>query len=221
MVVSRLVFRRDRLSRRRCSSAGSSPCRRCFSSIPARSSICPNSAACWSPGDARNGYFPRRKIIVFVAAVNLSSTGAPPGSIDAGMSQQLRAAPRPIAASRMLIQHRACRRCVVVGHVHFARAVSRQISHVSTVPNSSSPFSARSRAPGTLSRIHLIFVALRSRRPADQARSFRGSVSVLPRPSASPSMILRGPAVTATRWRSQTGSSGFAVPDDSSSRAGW
>jgi len=39
--------------------------------------------------------------------------------------------------------------------------VSRQISHVSTVPNISLPFSARSRAPGTLSRIHLIFVALK------------------------------------------------------------
>ena len=37
--------------------------------------------------------------------------------------------------------------------------VSFQTSHVSTVPNRISPASARSRAPGTLSRIHLIFVA--------------------------------------------------------------
>ena len=33
-----------------------------------------------------------------------------------------------------------------------------QISQVSMVPNSSCPFSAFSRAPGTLSRIHLILV---------------------------------------------------------------
>ncbi len=37
--------------------------------------------------------------------------------------------------------------------------VSFQISHVSTVPNKSSPASAFSRAPGTLSKIHLILVA--------------------------------------------------------------
>ena len=39
--------------------------------------------------------------------------------------------------------------------------VSRQISHESTVPNISLPCSARFRAPGTLSSIHLIFVALK------------------------------------------------------------
>jgi 16S rRNA U1498 N3-methylase RsmE len=33
-----------------------------------------------------------------------------------------------------------------------------QMSHESTVPNSSSPLSARSRAPGTLSSIHFILV---------------------------------------------------------------
>ena len=36
--------------------------------------------------------------------------------------------------------------------------VSFQISHVSTVPNSSSPFSARSRTPSTLSKIHFNLV---------------------------------------------------------------
>ena len=37
--------------------------------------------------------------------------------------------------------------------------VSFQISQLSTVPKSSFPSSARSRAPGTLSKIHLILVA--------------------------------------------------------------
>ena len=37
--------------------------------------------------------------------------------------------------------------------------VSFQTSHASTVPNKSSPASAFSRAPGTLSKIHLILVA--------------------------------------------------------------
>ena len=40
-----------------------------------------------------------------------------------------------------------------------APPVSFHTSHVSTVPNSSLPASARSRAPGTWSRIHLILVA--------------------------------------------------------------
>ena len=34
-----------------------------------------------------------------------------------------------------------------------------QMSQVSTVPKASSPFSARSRAPGTRSKSHAIFVA--------------------------------------------------------------
>jgi len=37
-------------------------------------------------------------------------------------------------------------------------AVRHQMSHVSTVPKRSSPFSARSLAPGTLSSIHLSLV---------------------------------------------------------------
>ena len=41
----------------------------------------------------------------------------------------------------------------------FAPPVRFQISQVSIVPASSSPFSARSRAPGTLSRIHAHFGA--------------------------------------------------------------
>ena len=39
-----------------------------------------------------------------------------------------------------------------------APPVSFQTSQVSTVPNASSPASARARAPGTLSRIHATLV---------------------------------------------------------------
>ena len=53
------------------------------------------------------------------------------------------------------------REALVTSVTWAAPPVSFQMSQVSTVPNKSSPRSARSRAPSTLSRIHLIFVALK------------------------------------------------------------
>lgn len=60
--------------------------------------------------------------------------------------------------------------------------IDAYFNQVSTVPNINFPFSARSRAPGTLSRIHLIFVALKW-------RLTRGEVHVTDVSNASRTML--------------------------------
>ena len=104
----------------------------------------------------------------------MPATGAPPsavpvaspyasdddrisGSIDARDAHQLEA--RLVPIQRLQVHQQRARRVGHVGDVDAAlgRRSGSTATQVSIVPNASSPLSARSRAPSTLSRIHAIF----------------------------------------------------------------
>ena len=82
--------------------------------------------------------------------------GRTSGSIEAGMPNRSSSQ----GSQRISWMSKSIVRLALVTSVAWtAPCVSVQMSHVSTVPKASLPASASSRAPGTLSRIHLILLA--------------------------------------------------------------
>ena len=114
--------------------------------MPGSKHACPTVAACWSPATPRIGIsWPKRsaRVIPKSAAQSLTS-----GNMAIGM----------FSRSQILLLHRPFRisyisvRAALVASVTCSfPPVSFQIRKLSTVPNNSSPASARSRAPSTLS----------------------------------------------------------------------
>src|SRR5919108_3597 len=80
------------------------------------------------------------------------------GSIARGIPSRLRISSSQSSVSRFMSSVRLAFVTSVTWTPPLAPPVSCQIHHVSMFPNRSSPASARSRVPSTLSRIHLIFV---------------------------------------------------------------
>ena len=97
------------------------------------------------------------KMVVFVAPYT-SLDERTEGIIERGMSKS---ASSSSSQSSVWMLKSIVREALLTSVTCSSPRVRRQMSHVSTVPNISLPFSARARAPGTLSRIHLIFVALK------------------------------------------------------------
>ena len=81
------------------------------------------------------------------------------GSIEAGMPNN--SSKSSSHCSVWMLKSIVREALVHVRHVHLAAREAARSASVSTVPNSSLPSSARFLAPATLSRIHLIFVALK------------------------------------------------------------
>ena len=79
------------------------------------------------------------------------------GSIDMGMPMASHSAGSHSRVSRFISKVRDALVTSVTCSALPWRRVRFHVSHVSTVPKMSSPRSARSRAPSTLSRIHEIF----------------------------------------------------------------
>ena len=95
------------------------------------------------------------KMVVVVCPIT-QLLGFTSGSIDSGMSNRWR---RSLSHSRVWILKSMVREAFVTSVTCTVLRVRHDMSQVSTVPNFSRPASARSRAPGTLSRIHFILVA--------------------------------------------------------------
>lgn len=97
------------------------------------------------------------KIVVFVAPYT-SLDDFTWGIIEAGMPNSLSSSSSHCSVWML---KSIVREALLTSVTCTSPRVRRQMSHESTVPNISLPFSARSLAPATLSRIHLIFVALK------------------------------------------------------------
>jgi hypothetical protein len=125
-----------------------------FFASPASKHVCPNTAACWSPRSPHTATSP--------------PTGPPPrvrpyrsGSLDGRISGSIR---RGMPSRRSISSSQSSRRrSISIVRDAFVQSVtctppsgppvSHQMIQVSTLPNSSSPRSARRLAPWTLSRI--------------------------------------------------------------------
>ena len=121
--------------------------------MPGSKQAWPNSAACWSPAIPAIG----------ICAIEQARRGeAEQVAIVVDLGQQRFG--NAEEAAEILSQRSADvekQRAAGVGHVGRVDAppVSRHSRKLSIVPHSSSPRSARSRAPATLSRIQAILVA--------------------------------------------------------------
>ena len=121
----------------------------------------PNSAACWSPAMPRD----RERLAEHARAASCRTrapTDATSGRIARGTSSSSQQLVVPVAACGC--RRAACARRWSTSVTCARLPVSCQTSHVSTVPNASSPRSARARAPGTLSSSQRELGAARSRR---------------------------------------------------------
>ena len=117
---------------------------------------CPKSAACWSPASEAIGIGTGtcgQSVVPYTALVGTTS-----GSIERGMSNRSSSSS---SQSRVWMSKSIVREAFETSVMWSRPPESRHASHESTVPNISLPCSARFRAPGTLSSIHLIFVALK------------------------------------------------------------
>ena len=125
-----------------------------FFTSPRAKHVWPNRAACWSPAAPAMGISapPMR------AAPYTMLESQTLGSMHMGMSSSAQIS---LSHSSVWMLNSIVREALVTSVTWAAPPVSFQMSQVSTVPNKSSPRSARSRAPSTLSKIHLIFVALK------------------------------------------------------------
>ena len=145
---------RRRAASCRCSAAGSSRCRTCSSTCRARGT----SDRRARPADRRRCRRSacRRARATWKPSRTLRSTSAPPA---AGSPERRTAAAvrRPTRSVWML--NSIVREALLTSVTCCVPPVSFQTSQVSTVPNASSPASARARAPGTLSRIQRILLA--------------------------------------------------------------
>ena len=122
--------------------------------IPGSKHACPIIAACWSPAIPAIGIDPPN----IPVAPNTPAQSHTSGSIAAGTpnSASIAGSQAPARMSYSIV------RLALVASVRCTRpSVSRHNSQVSTVPNASRPASASARAPGTLSRIQAILVALK------------------------------------------------------------
>ena len=127
-----------------------------FLLFPASKQHCPNNAACWSPATPAIGIgCPRIEAAV---CPYISEEAFTSGSMQTGISN-LQSSSSSQQRSWML--YNMVREALVTSVAKIPPLVSLYISHVSTVPKRTSPLSAFSLAPGTLSSIHLIFVALK------------------------------------------------------------
>ena len=130
-----------------CSSA-KQPVPYVFFDSPGRKHAWPTSAACWSPRDAGNG--DRRPQMLGSASPTTLELGTMRGSIVARNVEQpsMSSSQSPVARFISIVRDALEKSVTCVRPL-----VSRQISHVSTLPNSSSPStraSARpSRGPGS------------------------------------------------------------------------
>ena len=127
-----------------------------FFTDPGSTHICPNRAACWSPAIPAMGTLCAKIVVLVAPYTSLDDFTA--GIIEAGISNSSSSSS---SHCRVWMLKSIVRDALLTSVTCTSPRVSRQISHVSTVPNISLPFSARSRAPATLSRIHFIFVALK------------------------------------------------------------
>ena len=122
--------------------------------MPGAKQACPTRAACWSPATPRIGM-----------AAPSTSAALSPKSPALSRTCGSRAAGTSNSASKVLSHWPSwmfrswVREALVASVASTLPPVSRHSRKLSTVPQASSPASARARAPGTLSRIQAILVA--------------------------------------------------------------
>ncbi len=124
--------------------------------MPGSTHICPNRAACWSPAIPAMGTSWAKIVVLVWPYTSLDEHTS--GIIERGMSN---IASSSSFQSRVSMSSSIVREAFETSVTCLSPRVSCHTSHVSTVPNLSLPASALSRAPSTLSSIHLIFVALK------------------------------------------------------------
>ena len=114
----------------------------------------PKSAACWSPAMPAMGISTPRISLSRVPITPLESTTS--GRMARGISMRSSSSP---SQARVWMLKSIVREALETSVTWTCSRVRFQISQASTVPKSSSPACAATRAPGALRKIHWIFVA--------------------------------------------------------------
>src|SRR5436190_13354970 len=122
-----------------------------FLTMPGWKQHCPNSAACWSPATPAIGIPARSPVVSPTTSLDPFTDGNTAAGTFSAFSSASSQFKLPMLNSIVRDAFDASVTCAFP-------PVNFQISHESTVPNASSPASARSRAPFTLSNNHCTLV---------------------------------------------------------------